>query len=421
MTARRWWLGPLLVLAVALVAVAAVWSILGRPVSPRETVAASDAVHAVAAAWPDAGGVSFADPLTRVTVIDGEGTLVVSRGEPFRGDADAYAAGAGAFAIAVDGERVGTLYALDSSEGARREAATAASWAATVGIVAVAAAAGVLALRQHRTVVRPFLRLEEFAADVARGDLDTPLPMDRANTFGAFSEAFDLMRAELRAAREREEAANENARKLVSELSHDIRTPVASIAAAAEVLAVRTAEGATRDSADVILAKTGQIQSLVTDLVQANEVAIGSLPVTMGEWPASDLADLIASCDVSGMLRAQPLPECLVTYDPLRMRQVVDNILVNAAKYAGTEVRLDGDLAEDYLVLRFRDSGPGVPAAEVDAILGRRVRGSNAGDAPGEGLGLFTAAKLMERMGGSLACHDARPGLAVVAEVPLAR
>lgn len=196
---------------------------------------------------------------------------------------------------------------------------------------------------------------------------------------------------------------------------------MASIAAAAEMLGVRTEEDPTRESAEVILAKTGQIQSLVSDLVQANEVAIESLPMTVEERAASELAALIASCDVAGMLRDEPLPECLVAYDPLRMRQVVDNVLVNSAKYAGTEVRLDGALSEEFLVLRFRDSGPGVPAEELDAILGRGVRGSNAGDAPGEGLGLFTASKLMERMGGSLSCHDARPGLAVVVEVPLAR
>ena len=49
------------------------------------------------------------------------------------------------------------------------------------------------------------------------------------------------------------------------------------------------------------------------------------------------------------------------------------------------------------------------------------MRGSNAEDRPGQGLGLFTASYLMERMGGSLHCRDAAPGLGVVVEMPLAR
>lgn len=201
MTARHWWIGPLLVLLAGALAVGAVWVLLARPAPPRETVAANDAVHAVAEAWPDVEGLEFADPLSRVTVVDAEGAVLAAEGEPFRGDADAYAAGAGALAVVVDGERVGTVYVLDASEGERQKAARAASWAATAGILGVVTVAWLLAARQYRTVVRPFQRLEEFAADVARGDLATPLPMDRANTFGAFSEAFNLMRSELASAR----------------------------------------------------------------------------------------------------------------------------------------------------------------------------------------------------------------------------
>ena len=421
MSARRGWLGPLLVLVLGAAAVVAVWVLLSRPAPPRETVAAVDAVRAVEQAWPSVASVALPEALTRVTIVDDGGAVLAARGEPFRGDADAYAAGAGAFAVEVEGVRVGTLYALDRSESLRREAAIAASWAAAAGIGAVVAAAWLLALRQYRTVVQPFRRLETFAADVAQGDLDTPLPMDRTNTFGAFSEAFDLMRTELASSRAREEAANENARKLVAELSHDIRTPVASIAATAEVVTVKTTDPTARDAAEVILGKTAQIESLVADLVQANEVAIESLPVNIEEHSSADLGSLIRSCDAAGSLRTADLPECLVAYDPLRMRQVVDNVLVNAAKYAGTEVDLGGAISEDFLVLRFRDRGPGVLDEELDAILGRRVRGSNVGDAPGEGLGLFSASVLMARMGGTLSCRNARPGLAVIVEIPLAR
>ena len=62
--------------------------------------------------------------------------------------------------------------------------------------------------------------------------------MDRENVFGAFTESFDLMRHELRRARERERRASQSKKELVAKLSHDIKTPIASIRAVAEVMAV---------------------------------------------------------------------------------------------------------------------------------------------------------------------------------------
>ena len=80
-----------------------------------------------------------------------------------------------------------------------------------------------------RIVVRPFRQLKDFARRVAGGNLDIPLAMDRGNLFGAFTESFDIMRDELKKARLAEAKANAEKKELVAKLSHDIRTPVASI------------------------------------------------------------------------------------------------------------------------------------------------------------------------------------------------
>ena len=87
----------------------------------------------------------------------------------------------------------------------------------------------------YGTLVKPFRKLEGFAERIAGGNLDIPLEMDRQNLFGAFTESFDLMRAELKKARLAEAEANAGKKELVAKLSHDIKTPVASIKAASEV------------------------------------------------------------------------------------------------------------------------------------------------------------------------------------------
>lgn len=86
-----------------------------------------------------------------------------------------------------------------------------------------------------RAIIKPFQKLEGFAQCVAGGNLDIPLTMDRQNLFGAFTESFDIMRSELRKARMAEAKANASKKELVAKLSHDIKTPVASIKAASEV------------------------------------------------------------------------------------------------------------------------------------------------------------------------------------------
>ena len=85
-------------------------------------------------------------------------------------------------------------------------------------------------------VVRPFMRLEAFAQDVASGNLDSPLAYERSNPFGRFTWAFDNMRVEIKRARAAEAEAVEQGKTAVAALSHDIKTPIASIRAYSEAL-----------------------------------------------------------------------------------------------------------------------------------------------------------------------------------------
>ena len=120
-----------------------------------------------------------------------------------------------------------------------------------------------------RIVVRPFRRLKDFARRVAGGNLDIPLAMDRGNLFGAFTESFDIMRDELKKARLAEAKANAEKKELVAKLSHDIRTPVASIKAASEVGAALAENDRIKGNYGQIIRKADQIDTLVNNLFTA--------------------------------------------------------------------------------------------------------------------------------------------------------
>ena len=87
----------------------------------------------------------------------------------------------------------------------------------------------------RKSIIEPFKNLNSFAERVAGGNLDMPLEMDKGHVFGAFTESFDLMRTELKKARIAEKKASDDKKEMVAKLSHDIKTPVASIKSTSEI------------------------------------------------------------------------------------------------------------------------------------------------------------------------------------------
>ena len=414
----------LALLAVAAAAgIALVWATLGQPAPRPDTAALNDAVHVAAAGWPSPDPEALRRVGRPLTVVDAAGTVVATTDpEPLATALDAARVRALVAPVVVDGAPVGSVHLRDPITDADAAAKRQAGWAASGAIAAMTLlAAGVLA-RTHHQVIRPFGKLEDFATRVASGDLDAPLAMDRGNVFGAWTESLDLMRAELAASHEREQRARDSKKALVSQISHDIRTPVASIAATAEVLRARSADEHVAERLDVIGAKATQIEQLVADLVQANATDLTTLTVTPRDVPSTELPDLVRAADYERRATIGPLPDCLVSIDPHRLAQVLDNVVANSYKYAGTPITVTAAIDGPMLVLTLTDAGPGVPDHELGAILARGVRGSNVGDTPGQGLGLFTSAHLMERMGGDLAVRNAHDptGLAITLALPLA-
>ena len=135
------------------------------------------------------------------------------------------------------------------------------------------------------------------------------------------------------------------------------------------------------------------------------------------------VAQAVADFDAGGRVTLGHLDEAQASCDPKRLEQAIGNLLANAAKYApGADVEVEGvlDTAARAYRVRVRDRGPGIPPEDLPFVADRFYRGSNAGDAPGAGLGLFIVRYLVEQMGGGLSLENAEPGLAAVLELPLA-
>ena len=284
-----------------------------------------------------------------------------------------------------------------------------------------------------RVIIRPFRKLKDFARRVAGGNLDIPLAMDRANLFGAFTESFDIMRDELKKARMAEAKANSEKKELVAKLSHDIRTPVASIKAAAEVGAALAGEKRTRENYGQIIRKADQIDALVSNLFTATLEELEQLTVTPVDMESSELTAMLESADYFGWAAIPPIPECLLRADRLRLQQVFDNIFANSYKYGGNALQRTGAFQENrkidvalwrekgYLAVCIEDYGGGVKEEELPFLKEKFRRGSNTGNREGAGLGLYISDYFMEEMGGELLVENGENGLRVTVLICLSK
>lgn len=270
-----------------------------------------------------------------------------------------------------------------------------------------------LFLYLNHTIVRPFRKLKAFARRIAEGNLDIPLEMDRHNLFGAFTESFDLMRSELKRARMAEAKASISKKELVAKLSHDIRTPAASIKAAAEVGAALTDNASLRNHFTQIIRKADQISVLVNDLFTAALEELQQLPVTPGELESRELQLLLENADYLGKAAVPPIPDCLLYGDRLRLQQVFDNLFANSYKYAGSDIELSVSADDGFISVVIEDEGGGVSPEELPLLKEKYRRGSNAEHMEGAGLGLYISDYFMKKMQGALLVENGRTGLRV--------
>ena len=322
-------------------------------------------------------------------------------------------------------------------------------------------------------LVKPVKEMEEFASSIAKGNLDVPLPIHKNNMFGSFTESFDLMREELKASRQREMAAEKAKSEMAAELSHDLKTPVATIQATCEVLELKVKKALEEIEKEAKILKTietemetersdvasetikeadhsktygkddnkkdtlEKVQKKIDELKgylekisyisnkseTINQLVGNVFHATLDDMeevkiePSENDSRLIEGYfnnlkEYGNIILDNHIPECLVYFDKLRMEQVIDNIVGNSYKYAGTDIHVSfaenqGDgLGNGFVRIKIRDEGPGVDEEELPLILEKYYRGKNTNEKQGYGLGLYLVNYYMEKQGGGMEYYN---------------
>lgn len=392
---------------------------LPRAEKPQDAVEVNEAVKTVQRDWGSLENHKNSTALDYVAV-DSDGTVLYRTKQGLSESVNAAISHKDTILpVEVEGKAVGKLFVYN------RDAQSLQVEKQTVIFAVIAVSLGQCALCAlyffylHRRVIRPFSQLKDFAQRVAQGNLEIPLQMDRQNLFGAFTESFDLMRSELKKAKLAEAKAQESKRELVAKLSHDIKTPVASIKAASEVGAALASQKKIKANYRQIVQKADQINTLVTNLFSAALEELQELSVTPAELSSEELRTLLENADYLHRGAIPPIPDCVLFADKLRLQQVFDNLFANSYKYADTQITVTAGLEDHCLAVRIEDRGGGVEEAELPLLKEKFKRGGNAKNIEGAGLGLYIADTCMKKMRGELELENGQAGLRATVRIAL--
>ncbi len=159
----------------------------------------------------------------------------------------------------------------------------------------------------------------------------------------------------------------------------------------------------TKAKVAVIDAKADMVGALAGNLFQASLEELEMLKVEPVEEQSPCIRGMLEESSGYTEIRIEgEMPSCLVWMDKLRLRQVIDNLISNSWKYAGTPVTVNFYETEEILGIRIRDEGEGVGEEELLLISDKYYRGNNAKGKGGSGLGLYLAKLFMEQMYGGI-------------------
>jgi two-component system sensor histidine kinase KdpD len=223
--------------------------------------------------------------------------------------------------------------------------------------------------------------------------------------------------------------ANELRSALLAAVSHDLRTPLASIKASATSLLsedVAFEPAATKELLTTIDEETDRLNALVGNLLDMSRLQSGALvattrPVGLEEVVASALASLSAAAVVEVDV-AETLPRVLV--DPALLERAVANIIANAVGFSpdGQPVKVEAAAVAGRVDLRVVDRGRGIPVTDRDRVLEPFQRLGDNPNGAGVGLGLAVANGFVTAMGGELIIEDTPGGGAtLILSLPEAR
>jgi two-component system, OmpR family, sensor histidine kinase BaeS len=337
----------------------------------------------------------------QAAIFDAHGKLVTST-LPISGGT----AGLDRRPLFLGGRRIGTLLVRFNGQGVGASANNlrVSLIRAVIGAAGLAAVLALLvALAVSRRITRPVIRLIESARAMGRGDRQARV----GEVSGAPAElrelavTFDQMADTL--------AAQEQLRRdLAADLAHELRTPVAVLQANTEALLDGVLAHTPEQTASLheeVLRLGRMVEDLQTlAAAEAAALQLSLRPCDLAQVAAAAAEDWEASFAAARINFQRELEPAPVLADPVRLHQVIGNLLSNALKFTPADGRIEMLLsqADGQARLEVRDTGPGISPEDQPHVFDRLWRGAQATEITGSGIGLAVAAELTRAHQGTI-------------------
>lgn len=277
------------------------------------------------------------------------------------------------------------------------------------GIFAVVILSVLFHIRQ--CIIKPFNEISELPRELSKGTLTVPLKESKSRYFGKFIWGLDMLREELERSKLQRLDKIKSEKTLLLSLSHDIKTPLSVIKLYSRALSKELYSDRQKqiEIAKNINSKADEIEGFVNEIIKNSDNDFMTFEIVLSEFYLSQLINKIADSYCETLSAAGTLFEinhytdCMLSGDPDRLFEVLQNVIGNAIKYGdGERIFLDFSEEEDCRLITVSNSGCTLPDTELPHIFNSFWRGSNTANRQGSGLGLYICRRLMKEMGGDI-------------------
>lgn len=282
---------------------------------------------------------------------------------------------------------------------------------AGLAALAVAMFVGTLAARR---LTGPLARLRRASSRFAQGDLDERAPAFAIMEVDELGQQFNVMADRLSDSLRMLQADRDRLREFVADVSHELRTPIAALRTFTELQHDgQLEEDQRREFLERSTEQISRLEWMSNNLLDLSRIDSGIFPLDMRSGDLRDpvrsaveaQAEIAEQRGISVVSRV-PTSPVMLRFDRERILQLLGNLIGNALKFTprGGEVIVELADAPEAATLIVRDSGPGIPEAELPRVFDRFFRGTNVGEAraSGSGLGLAIARSIVEMHGGQI-------------------
>jgi signal transduction histidine kinase len=272
------------------------------------------------------------------------------------------------------------------------------------GTMLVALLAGAVGWFVARRTLAPVARASEAARSLAEGLLETRLPVESEDEFGAWARSFNEMAEALDGKISALAAAQERERRFTSDVAHELRTPLTALVAEAEALRshLDAMPAEARRPAELLVGDVARLRRLVEDLMEVSRLDASAEAVVVEPVRLRALLDAsVRARGWDGRVAAEG-DDVEVESDRRRLERIVSNLVGNAIEHGGGEARVVVSASGDLAQVAVSDEGPGIAPEDLPHVFERFTKADPARGGSGSGLGLAIAREHARALGGEV-------------------